>query len=460
MRAAHIARASLLFVALGGACGDGVAATTGGSTGSTSTGTTSTTGVPSSSDDGGTTTGIPTTSDSATTGVLTGSESSGGGTTGTSTTSTTSGDTSTSGPDTAGGSTTGAGDTTGEAGSTSTGESSSGDVSSSGDESSSTGDPDTGGGVEIYGYLGMSGSNTLVRFDTESGVVVPPAKSLLPRANYPYDMEIKPDGSEVWVVGASGNGVVIADVMTGEITHEIDLTGVGKYAVDVVFNVAGTLAYVSARDSKAIVVIDAATYTVKSTVPLGIYDGGKMAFDPCSGRIFMVDWFDKSLLVVEPTLKKVTPIVLGTSLWDLALDPVTKLLYVLDRGVSKVHIFDTDIMQFQSSFAVGKDPWGIDITIDGHLLVVACEDDHTVRFIDTDTLMSATLILPADAHPRDIAIHPDQLRAFVPTGEVAGEDGVYEVDLVTQLLTATISVGPANLNSNVVAVRAQAVECP
>ena len=440
MRAAHVPRACLLIVTLCGACGDEGVATTTGSTGSTgTTGATSTTGATTTSD-ASTTTGVPTTSDSETTGAPTGGDTTGG--------------TSTTGFDTTGGEST----STGGESTSSTG----GESTSTGEESSSTGDTDTetGGDAAIYGYLGMSGSNTLVRFDTESAMALLPAKSLLPHASYPYDMKIKPDGSEVWVVGAAGDGVKIADVATGEITHDINLTGVGDYPVDVVFNVAGTLAYVSARDSKALVVIDTVTYAVNSTIPLGIHGGGKMTFDPCSGRIFMVDWFKKSLLVVEPGSKKVTPIVLGTSLWDLALDPATKLLYVLDRGAAKVHIFDTDTMQFDSSLAVGKDPWGIDITVDGHLLVVACEDDHTVRFIDTDSLMSATLTLPADALPRDIAIHPDQLRAYVTTGQIAGEDGVFEVDMLTQLLTATITAGPTNLNSNVVAVRPQAVECP
>ena len=274
MRAVRVTRACLFIVTLCAACGDEGAATTtsatSGSNGSIgTTGTTSTTtGVITTGDVVDTTTGAPTTSDSATTGVLTGSESSG---------------TSTGADTTSGTSTTGIVDTTGD-GSTSTGEgTSTGDESTStGDESSSTGatDTDTGGESAIDGYLGMSGSNTLVRFDTESAMVLPPAKNLLPHAGYPYDMEIKPDGSEVWVVGASGNGVKIADTATGQITHDIDLTGVGKYPVDVVFNVAGTLAYVSARDSKVLVVIDAATYTVKSTISLGIHDGGKMTFDP------------------------------------------------------------------------------------------------------------------------------------------------------------------------------------
>jgi len=306
----------------------------------------------------------------------------------------------------------------------------------------------------------MSGNDRLVRFDPATGLALLPSVSLLPYADYPYDMKISPDGSELWVVGATGDGVTVVDTLTGAITQEIDLTGVGEYPVDVLFNATGTLAYVSARDSKAVVIINTATYAVQTTIPLGDYDGGKMALDPCSGRIYMVDWYDKSLLVVEPAIKKVTPIILGTSLWDLAFDPATKLLYVTDRAASKVHVFDTDIMQFQSSIVVGKDPWGIDITSDGSLLVVACEDDHTMQFIDTDTLMPSTINLPLDTDMRDVAIHADDQRAFVATGEVAGEDIVYEVDLAIQSVTAQILLGPTNLNANIVAVRPQLVACP
>ena len=49
---------------------------------------------------------------------------------------------------------------------------------------------------------------------------------------YPYDATILPDGSEVWICGASGDSVVVIDRVTNSITHRIP---VGEYPNSVVF---------------------------------------------------------------------------------------------------------------------------------------------------------------------------------------------------------------------------------
>src|SRR5690606_28395035 len=137
---------------------------------------------------------------------------------------------------------------------------------------------------EGLGYVGISGSNTLVIFDPKFQQVVGAPISLAPHANYPYDATLKPDGAELWIVGASGDGVKVLDTMSGQLVQEIDLTRVGEYPVNVLFSLDGAQAYVSARDSGALVLLDTATYTVdKAIAAPGGMDGGKAAIDPCTG---------------------------------------------------------------------------------------------------------------------------------------------------------------------------------
>ena len=452
MRSARVTPV-LLSLVIGVACGDDVAV----SATDTSTGTGSTTGAATSTgDDPVPTTGTPTTSTSTST---SGESATGSSSTGEPITSgsTSTGDTTLLDPTT--GTTEGTTDTStdGTTGTTDESSSSTGDESSSsGAESSSTGDVEFSG----LGYLGLSGSNSLVRFDTATAMAELPGATLLPHGSYPYDVKIKPDGSEAWIVGATGDGVKVVDTTTGQIVQSIDLKGVGEYPVDVLFNVEGTVAYVSARDSEALVLIDTATYTVMTSILLGgNFEGGKMALDPCSGRIFMVDFYRKSLLVIDPALETVTPTLIGANLWDLQYDPVSERLYVLDRGPDTVLVLNATTLELISSVPVGADPWGLDLTPDGGLLVVACEDAHSVYFIDTATLINNSTLLAMDADPRDVAIHADGVRAYVPTGDIAGADGVYEIDLLTETVTTTILVAP-NTDSNIVAVRPQPVACP
>ncbi|SFE95683.1 40-residue YVTN family beta-propeller repeat-containing protein [Nannocystis exedens] len=305
----------------------------------------------------------------------------------------------------------------------------------------------------------MSGNNSLVIFDPQAQQVVGAPVSLLPEASYPYDAMIKPDGAEVWVVGAVGDGVKVLDTASGQLTQQISLTGVGEYAVDVSFNADGSRAYVSARDSGALVLIDTATYSVIEAiaVPPGM-EGGKTALDPCTGVVHLVDWYESNLIRFDPITEAMTSKPLGDSLWDLRVDPSGSTLYVTDRGLDVVHVLDVATLEVQASVSVGNDPWGIDITSDGALVVVACEDDSTVHFIDTGALTTTSLALPAGADPRDVDISGDDARAYVPTGDIPGNDGVYEIDLATKTLTGMIDFG-ISANTNVVAVTPQAVAC-
>jgi DNA-binding beta-propeller fold protein YncE len=116
------------------------------------------------------------------------------------------------------------------------------------------------------------------------------------------------------------------------------------------------------------------------------------------------------------------------------------------------------ICSSSSSPIVGDDPWGIDITSDDALVVVACEDDATVHFIDTAARTTTSLALPAGSDPRDVDIRADDAGAYVPTGDLPGNDGVHVIDLATGTLAGTIDLG-VSADSNIVAVTPQPVEC-
>lgn len=462
-------RQILALLTLAFACGedpspvtDGATSTGAGtSTGGTSTGAPTTDPPPTSTDvgaeesaTGSTSTGEPTTSGTSTSGT-----SGTSGTTGAVVDDTSTGGDTSTGDDTSSGSTTGtsSGSTTGASGSSESSGTSSGDDTSDTGSSSDTGE-DTGEPVEQFGFVGFSANDSLSRFELQTELPVGAPVSLLPEGDYPYDAVIKPDGSEVWVVGAVGDGIKVLDPGTGEIIESVDLTGVGEYPVDVLFLLDGR-AMVSSRDSKTVVYVDPETYAVAGVVALVPPQwGGKGALDPCTGHVHMVDWYDSNLIRVDPQSNMVTSKPLGDSLWDVRVDPAGERLYVTDRGLDAVHVLDTATLTLQTSVAVGVDPWALDITSDGELLVVTCEDDESVHFIETAGLTTSSLVLPADSDPRDVDISADDARAYVTTGDVPGQDGVHVIDLATRTLLGTIALSP-NGNSNIVAVTPQSVTC-
>jgi YVTN family beta-propeller protein len=305
------------------------------------------------------------------------------------------------------------------------------------------------------GYAAMSGSDSLLAFDLETGAAIPPAIDLLPEGNYPYDAVIHPAGLELWVVGASGDGIVVLETATDTVVARIDLGISGEYPVDVVFGRGGDLAYVASRDAEALVEVDVATHTLTGTtfsIPTNYLGAGQMCLNSATGEIYVVDWFGDRLYVVDPMTSNVDTHPLGDSLWDLRIDSTASFLYVADRGSDRIHVLNVADLSLVTSIAVGDDPWGLELTPDDSLLFVANEDSSDVSVIDTQTNTVVTTIpLDADADPRDVDIAVDGKAVYIPSGSRSGEDRVYVIDVPALTLIDSIGmVGESN--PNVVAV--------
>jgi YVTN family beta-propeller protein len=315
------------------------------------------------------------------------------------------------------------------------------------------------GAGPVLGFVGKSGNDAARAFDLGTGLPVGGDIDLLPEGDYPYDATIMPDGSRLWITGAVGDGVIVIDTATQGILERIDLSGVADYPVDVIFDPCAERAFVASRDSEVVAVISTANYQLIDTVdvPTGFLGAGKMAVSAQRNELYVVDWFDSSLIVIDLETLVPTPFDLGDSFWDLAISPDQDTLYVTDRGTDQVRVVDLDSMTVVDNVAVGDDPWGIDITPDGSTVVVASEDDQTVTLFDTTTLIPQTLNLAADSDPRDVEIETTGQFAYVPAGEVAGNDLIYVIDVAAGTLADSIDVGEAN--TNVVAVRPQPGSC-
>jgi len=305
------------------------------------------------------------------------------------------------------------------------------------------------------GYVACSNSDDVVPFDVDSYVTDVPIP--LPEINaYPYDATMTADTSEVWVVDATGDHVVVIDIATNTV---VDTIPVGEYPNCVVFTDDGSTALVSARDGDLVTLIKTSDNSITGTLPVltgsgGTYDGpGNMALNPASGKIYAVDYYDDTLFEIDETASTVLRSVdIGNSMWQLVCDPNGAYVYITDRSDDVVRVVDTVTLTEVTTIPVGDDPWGIDVTIEGSKLVVACEDDATVHVVDTSDWSSTVIPLDSSADPRDVDILEDERYAFVAGGDITGTDVVYVVELVGNTLKSSFEVGG---NPNCVAVEPQ-----
>jgi YVTN family beta-propeller protein len=306
------------------------------------------------------------------------------------------------------------------------------------------------------GYVGCSASDSCVPFDPVTYVAGTPI-DLLPDGDYPYDATMRPDGTEVWICGAVGDGIVVIKTATNTVSHRIP---VGEYLNSIAFTDDSSKALVGSRDEDGVFIVDTATYTTTGFLPVvvgsgGTYDSpGNLALDPVSTNIYAVDWYDDYLFEIAPDGSSVLrSSLIGDSVWQLVVDPEGEYIYVTDRSTDQVRVIDQATLTEIRTVAVGDDPWGIDVTLDGEKLVVACEDDSNVHIIYTADWTTKVIPLPSGADPRDVDILDAEGYAYVACGEVTGADFIAVIELVGDTLKDTFpSVGS---NPNVIAVQPQ-----
>ena len=308
----------------------------------------------------------------------------------------------------------------------------------------------------------LVGSDRLATVDLTNGNLANPGLNIAPTGCYPYDATLNQNEDQIWISGATGDGVVVIDSSGSFIIQPI--VGFGEYPVDIAFSKQGELAYVSNRDSETLTVIDATVLSVVDTYDLsGLSTGslgpGKISIQPCTGDIYMASSFDDNLFQIDPESgAQLDQLDAGSSLWDLAFSPDGTTLYVTDRSSSadELIVIDTATFTVTARIPVGDDPWGIAISPDGNTVVVANEDDGTVSIVDTGTMTVVQTIelnpaLGGDVDPRDVDISSDSTRAFVPSGDQDANDVIYVIDLTTNTLAGSLPLGALN-NPNVVAI--------
>jgi YVTN family beta-propeller protein len=136
--------------------------------------------------------------------------------------------------------------------------------------------------------------------------------------------------------------------------------------------------------------------------PLTYLGPGNVALDSLSHNFYMVQWYDNALHALSADGTSVLRSAdLGTSQWQLVVDPDGSVVYVTDRVTDQVRVIDRATLTQVNAVTVGDDPWGIDITPDGSLAFVAGGDSGTqdvVYVIDLATAtLSGTVPLPAGA---------------------------------------------------------------
>jgi YVTN family beta-propeller protein len=127
------------------------------------------------------------------------------------------------------------------------------------------------------------GADGLMYVDNEAGeslsVIDPAAREVVATIDLMFEpalAAIAPDGS-LWVTDPAAGRIAVLDATTGVATGEI-VVGAGAHAI--VFDRAGTKAYVSNQDEATVSVVDVGAGSVVATIQVGTKPNGMAVLVP------------------------------------------------------------------------------------------------------------------------------------------------------------------------------------
>ena len=276
----------------------------------------------------------------------------------------------------------------------------------------------------------------------------------------PKQLAFTPDNTEIWVTLLNGDGVEAYDPLTGELLAAIDLNSTGT--VEVIFNRAGTLAYVSQMETSSVYEIDVASKTVLQHMPaIGAWTK-VMALSPDERTLYASNWVDDNIAVFDldageavrllntvntPRGLYISPD--GAELWvagfhrgeiqvidiesgrgrvihrsggsmrHLVGDPERRVVYASDLFWANVVAIDMDTHEVTTLATVDARPNTIDLSPDGSVLYVSSRGrDHeesyhrpgpdwgSVAVIDTATGQYLDAIVGGN-QPTGLDVSPD-----------------------------------------------------
>ena len=198
---------------------------------------------------------------------------------------------------------------------------------------------------------------------------------------------------------------------------------------------AAPLAYVTNAGSGTVSVINTATNSVLTTVPVGVSPeqvavslNGLFAYvtNPGSDNVSVID---------TATNTVVATILVGTGPAGIAATP-NGAVYVANSGSNNVSVIDTATNTVVATIVVDSGPAGVAITPNG-AVYVANFVANNVSVIDTATnTVVATIVV--GQRPDFLAVSRDGASVFVPN---QNSNNVSVIDTATNTVTATISVG-------------------
>ncbi|MDB4882864.1 MAG: hypothetical protein JWL95_1630 [Gemmatimonadetes bacterium] len=248
----------------------------------------------------------------------------------------------------------------------------------------------------------------------------------------PFGVRVSAKGL-VYVTQQDANSVVGFTLAAP--TSLLPAIAVGDDPGEVVFNRAGTAAYVSAYYGGGVHVIDVATGKQTSTIPISS-NAYRLALSSDEGRLFVSTVNGALYAVPTRGLTVTTSVQLGGALQGLALSRSGQTLFVAStQGV--VWRVDPATLAVLSSKPVAGALQDVAVSPDERELYVA-DEAGLVHVLDASSLAEVARIDLSPRRPFGLAVTPDGTQLYV-TSPATGEVAIVDARTRATIRTLTVS---------------------
>ena len=247
----------------------------------------------------------------------------------------------------------------------------------------------------------------------------------------PVALAINEATNRIYVANNGGGSVSVID---GDKDAVVATVNVGQLPYVLAVNPVTNKIFVSNTFSDKITLIDGATNAM-STIKAGSADS--IVIDTMRDRAYLIGWEGTSLTVLDSKPSIVGKIKMGgMHLWGMAVDEAAGKLYVTRAGKAELAIVD-EASGSVTNIATGATPCAVAMNPATKLIYVVDHEDATVTVID-GTQGKSLATVKVGEKPQGIALDAKTNRIYV--ANVHG-DSVSVIDGARNALIETLSVG-------------------
>jgi YVTN family beta-propeller protein len=260
----------------------------------------------------------------------------------------------------------------------------------------------------------------------------PTVVATAPLSGAPYGVAVSEAGV-IYAAQIGGSTLARGDLTTKTFTSSVI---VGPTPPHVVFNPAGTKAYVTLQTGQGLAVVDVATNTLTTTVPLAS-DGFNLIVRPDGQRVYVTTAAGALYVIDAGTNSVVTTFDVGAAANGLAFSPDGTVLYVSSRDAGTVVAIDPTTNAITRTYSIGGMPQRLAVAPDGSELYVANE----ISGLDVVNVASGAVTSTSfGTAGYGVGLTPDGAQLFVllpQAGEVRVLDRASRAEIKTLLIGGT-----------------------